>query len=236
MTLFCEGNKKSFQRYIGDKRKTRQNVGHFQKESGGLFAWYMENIEALNDFFDSVFTEKCSSYSAEVSASKIGDWENKELHTAEDKIQAHLRNLKGYKSMRPDEMHPQVLTELSDKVVKPLSIISEKSWQTVVVNGSMSRWGPVLNGIPHGWVFGLALFAIIVGSMHSWIEGISKFADEIKLCGGFDMLKGRNAIQRELDNHERWAHVNLMKFNKAKGKVLHIDPGNHKHKYRLSNE
>ncbi|KAJ7401533.1 hypothetical protein BTVI_95009 [Pitangus sulphuratus] len=35
---------------------------------------------------------------------------------------------------------------------------------------------------------------------------------------------------------ERWACVNLMKFNKAKGKVVHISRGNPKHRYRLGGE
>jgi len=38
------------------------------------------------------------------------------------------------------------------------------------------------------------------------------------------------------DRLERWACANLMEFNKDKCKVLHMDQGNPKHKYRLGRE
>jgi len=95
----------------------------------------------------------------------------------------------------------------------------------------------VTSSIPQGLLLGTALFNIFVGDMDSGIEGTcSKSADDTKLCGVVNMLEGRDAIQKDLDRLERWACVNLVKFNKAKCEVLHMGWGNPKHKYRLGRE
>ena len=95
--------------------------------------------------------------------------------------------------------------------------------QRVAVNSSMSKWRPVMSAIPQGLVLGLVLFNIFVGNMDSGIKcTLSRFAENSKLSGSVDTLEGRDTIQRDLNRLEGWVHANLMKFNKANCKALHL--------------
>ncbi|KAJ7404088.1 rna-directed dna polymerase from mobile element jockey-like [Willisornis vidua] len=88
-----------------------------------------------------------------------------------------------------------------------------------------------------GSILGPVLFNIFLNDLNTELEGIlSKFADDTKLGGAVDSLKGREALQRDLEKSEDWAMTNHVKFHKGKCRILHLGWDNPGCSYRLENE
>ncbi|KAJ7425675.1 rna-directed dna polymerase from mobile element jockey-like [Pitangus sulphuratus] len=163
--------------------------------------------------------------------------------------QSLLLQLDPYKSIGPDAIHPRILKELADVFTKPVSVIFEWSWESgddpaewKLVNivtifkkgkkGDPRNYRPVsLTSVPSkvmGKIIlgGPVLFNIFINDLDAGLEGIlSKFADDTKLVGAVDSLKGREALQRDLNKLEDWAITSHMKFNKGKCRILHLGRG-----------
>jgi len=128
-----------------------------------------------------------------------------------------------------------------DVLVSKLERLGSDGWVTNRPGGRSQ--GVVVNDVrvetrdercSSGAGVGPGLFHVFVSNTDSRIEGtLSEFADDTELSGAVNTLQGRGGIQRDLDRLERWGHASLMRFNKAKGKVLHLGWGNPRYLHRL---
>ncbi|GAB0185825.1 mitochondrial enolase superfamily member 1 [Grus japonensis] len=119
--------KKVFFRYVNNKQKQKDNIGPLLNRRGELVTNNAEKAEVLNTFFIFVFT---STVGPQVLGTKIQVVANTGQSSVKEELVCELlKKLDPYTSMVHNDIHLRVLTELADIVVRPLSIIFEKSWR-----------------------------------------------------------------------------------------------------------
>jgi len=106
LTKGFKGYKKVFNKYIGDKRKTRENVGPLLNEKGDLITQEMEKAEVLNAAFASVFTSKIDPWESQGPETNGKGWNKEDIPLVEeDQVKECLSKLDIQKSMAIDGMH-----------------------------------------------------------------------------------------------------------------------------------
>lgn len=124
LARYLKGNQKEFYRYIGSKKKTRENVGLMLNEVGTcwlrtLGRWrYCMPCWPQSLLLSPVFRNPRS-----LRPEKVGI--KAELSPVEENlVRECLNKLDVRKSLVPHRMHPQVLRKVASVTASPLSIIS----------------------------------------------------------------------------------------------------------------
>ncbi|GAB0203202.1 hypothetical protein GRJ2_002785800 [Grus japonensis] len=123
-------NKKGFFKYVNNKRRTRENIGSLLNENGHLTNRDIDKAETFNAFFASVFNTDDGLWDPRCPELEDRDCGNDKLPADPELVRDLLLHLDASKSMGPDGIHPRVLGELADVIVRPLSIIFQRSWES----------------------------------------------------------------------------------------------------------
>ena len=106
--------------------------------------------------------------------------------------------------------------------------------QRVVVDGEVSSWKPVLNGVPQGSVLGPILFLIYINDLEEGVTGnILKFADDTKLFRKVKEIGDKQKLQDDIDKFVKWSEKWQMLFNFGKCKCIHTGSGNTGENYEM---
>lgn len=106
------------------------NVGPLLKETGDPVTQDSEKAKALNPFLASAFTSKTGLQELQVPEAWLKGWGKEDVPLVEeDQVREYLSKPNIHKSMGPDGMHPKMLRELADGIMRQLPIVFVQLWQ-----------------------------------------------------------------------------------------------------------
>ena len=124
IALQSKENPKCFWAYTRSKMKSKSGISPLlsdPKDDTSLMFDDQDKANILQDQFLSVFTNECST-NIPLLPSRTSAIVNN-IHVTEDNVLKLLKELNVNKSVGPDEMHPKMLTEISDVIAGPIAIL-----------------------------------------------------------------------------------------------------------------
>jgi hypothetical protein len=97
--------------------------------------------------------------------------------------------------------------------------------QQVKINGSYSKWSPVISGIPQGSILGPLLFIIYINDLPEIIEkfaNMALFADDAKISKHIVNKQDSSSLQMAFTELYKWSEKWMLKLNIGKCKVLSL--------------
>ena len=93
----------------------------------------------------------------------------------------------------------------------------------MVVNGSSSKWLPVLSSVPQGTVLGPSLFLVFVNDLLSSVSSrVKLFADDSVLYRHIESSADHDKLQQDPLQLEEWAAMWQMNFAPSKCYIMSI--------------
>ncbi len=120
-------NPKAFYNYVKSKVKVKHGVPDLEMNDQ-VATTDSEKAEMLNTFYTSVFTHE-DTYQVPVPDNVFSDEKLTHIEITEAKVKKILKKLNQNKSAGADKHHPRILKELQEPLLKPLTLLYQKSFE-----------------------------------------------------------------------------------------------------------
>ena len=229
-------NPKSFWNYVNSQRKCKPTIPHLLKPDNNTTSDDLDKANTLNTFFSSVFVKDTDYVDTYITSNTPNTLSF--ITITEEQVHKKLSSLNQNKSPGPDHLHPKLIYELSGVLVKPFTILFNKSIQEGVVpqDWKIAKVTSIYKkgdrSLPDNYR-PVSLTSIICRILESIIrDNIDLYLTENNLLSKYQygFRSGRSCTMQLIDALEQWTHalnegtdtdIILLDFSKAFDSVSH---------------